>query len=51
MVYIGWFFIVIKGSTRFGSHCYNIGAETKTFEEAKQACSAAGANLVEVADR
>uniref|UniRef100_A0A7N6A7T8 Macrophage mannose receptor 1 n=1 Tax=Anabas testudineus TaxID=64144 RepID=A0A7N6A7T8_ANATE len=39
------------GSIRFGSYCYNIGAETKTFEEAKQACSAAGANLVDVADR
>ncbi|XP_072234626.1 macrophage mannose receptor 1 [Leuresthes tenuis] len=39
------------GSTRFESYCYNIGAETKTFEEAKQACSEAGANLVDVANR
>uniref|UniRef100_A0A4W6CGV2 Mannose receptor C-type 1 n=1 Tax=Lates calcarifer TaxID=8187 RepID=A0A4W6CGV2_LATCA len=39
------------GSVRFGSHCYNIGAETKTFDKAKQACSEAGAHLVDVADR
>ncbi|XP_071381660.1 macrophage mannose receptor 1 [Centroberyx affinis] len=39
------------GSIRFGSYCYNIGAETKTFDEAKQACTAAGSNLVDVADR
>lgn len=39
------------GSFRFGSHCYNIGAETKTFDDAKQACSQAGAYLVDVADR
>uniref|UniRef100_A0A669CF10 Macrophage mannose receptor 1 n=2 Tax=Oreochromis niloticus TaxID=8128 RepID=A0A669CF10_ORENI len=39
------------GSIRFGSYCYNIGAEKKTFEEAKQACSGAGANLVDVSDR
>uniref|UniRef100_A0A4W6CH01 Macrophage mannose receptor 1 n=1 Tax=Lates calcarifer TaxID=8187 RepID=A0A4W6CH01_LATCA len=41
----------MKGSVRFGSHCYNIGAETKTFDKAKQACSEAGAHLVDVADR
>ncbi|XP_015232976.1 PREDICTED: macrophage mannose receptor 1 [Cyprinodon variegatus] len=39
------------GSTRFGSFCYDIGGETKTFEEAKQACSKDGANLVDIADR
>lgn len=39
------------GSIRFGSFCYNIGSETKTFEEAKQACSQAGSYLVDVADR
>ncbi|XP_030611904.1 macrophage mannose receptor 1 [Archocentrus centrarchus] len=39
------------GSIRFASYCYNIGAEKKTFEEAKRACSEAGANLVDVADR
>ncbi|XP_054607456.2 macrophage mannose receptor 1 [Nothobranchius furzeri] len=39
------------GSVRFGSYCYNIGAETKTFEEAKQACSVAGANLLDINDR
>ncbi|XP_028288347.1 macrophage mannose receptor 1 [Parambassis ranga] len=39
------------GSIRFGSYCYNIGTETKTFDEAKKACSANSANLVDVADR
>uniref|UniRef100_A0A7N8YK80 Mannose receptor C-type 1 n=1 Tax=Mastacembelus armatus TaxID=205130 RepID=A0A7N8YK80_9TELE len=39
------------GSIRFGSHCYLIGAETKTFDEAKRACSEAGADLVDVANR
>ncbi|XP_037550261.1 macrophage mannose receptor 1 [Nematolebias whitei] len=39
------------GFARFGSYCYKIGAETKTFEEAKRACSEVGANLVDVADR
>lgn len=46
-----WNFYYLKGSTRFGSYCYNIGSETKTFEDAKKACSEAGANLVDVADR
>uniref|UniRef100_A0A8D3BXW4 Mannose receptor C-type 1 n=1 Tax=Scophthalmus maximus TaxID=52904 RepID=A0A8D3BXW4_SCOMX len=39
------------GSIRFGSYCYNVGAETKTFDEATQACSVVGANLIDVADR
>ncbi|XP_041817070.1 macrophage mannose receptor 1 [Chelmon rostratus] len=39
------------GSIRFGSYCYNIGSETKTFDDAKRACSEAGGNLVDVADR
>uniref|UniRef100_A0A665X210 Macrophage mannose receptor 1 n=1 Tax=Echeneis naucrates TaxID=173247 RepID=A0A665X210_ECHNA len=39
------------GSIRFGSHCYTIGAEAKTFNEAKQACSQSGSNLVDVVDR
>ncbi|XP_070709201.1 macrophage mannose receptor 1 [Pempheris klunzingeri] len=39
------------GSMRFGSYCYKIGPETKTFDEAKRACSEDGANLVDVADR
>uniref|UniRef100_G3NJ53 Macrophage mannose receptor 1 n=1 Tax=Gasterosteus aculeatus aculeatus TaxID=481459 RepID=G3NJ53_GASAC len=39
------------GSIRFGSYCYNVGSETKTSDEAKRACSAAGAHLVDVADR
>lgn len=39
------------GSTRFGSFCYNIGSEAKTFREAKQACSGAGGHLVDVTNR
>ncbi|XP_061614123.1 macrophage mannose receptor 1 isoform X1 [Phyllopteryx taeniolatus] len=39
------------GSLRYGSYCYTIGAEKKTFDEAKQACSQDGGNLVDVADR
>ncbi|TKS87642.1 Macrophage mannose receptor 1 [Collichthys lucidus] len=39
------------GSRRFGSYCYNIGSETKTFNDAKRTCSDAGGNLVDVADR
>nr|XP_019942865.1 PREDICTED: macrophage mannose receptor 1 [Paralichthys olivaceus] len=39
------------GSIRFGSYCYNIGAETKTFDDAKQTCSESGAHLVDVGDR
>ncbi|XP_056155303.1 macrophage mannose receptor 1 [Lampris incognitus] len=39
------------GWVRFGLHCYNIGAETKTFDEAKQKCGNAGSNLVDVTDR
>ncbi|XP_029954996.1 macrophage mannose receptor 1-like [Salarias fasciatus] len=41
----------VTGSVRFGSYCYNSGVETKTFEEAKQACSQAGASLVDITDR
>ncbi|XP_056290315.1 macrophage mannose receptor 1-like [Pseudoliparis swirei] len=39
------------GSIRFGSYCYNIGSETKTQDEAKRACSEAGAHVVDVTDR
>ncbi|XP_058500083.1 macrophage mannose receptor 1 [Solea solea] len=39
------------GSIRFGSYCYNIGAEAKTFADATQACSENGAFLVDVPDR
>ncbi|CAN9506368.1 unnamed protein product [Ophioblennius macclurei] len=39
------------GSVRFGLYCYNTGVETKTFEDAKQACAQAGATLVDIADR
>ncbi|XP_068437743.1 macrophage mannose receptor 1 [Clinocottus analis] len=39
------------GSIRFGSYCYNIGAEKKTLDEAKRACSEDGAHVVDVTDR
>ncbi|XP_068603912.1 macrophage mannose receptor 1 [Brachionichthys hirsutus] len=39
------------GWKRFASYCYNIGSETKTFDDAKRRCSDAGADLVDVADR
>ncbi|XP_047205018.1 macrophage mannose receptor 1 [Girardinichthys multiradiatus] len=39
------------GSSRFGSYCYEIGSETKTFEQATQACLEGGAKLLDVADR
>ncbi|KAM9712648.1 macrophage mannose receptor 1 isoform 1-T1 [Menidia menidia] len=39
------------GSIRFGSYCFQIGTETKTFEGAKQACAEAGANLLDVDNR
>ncbi|XP_074478489.1 macrophage mannose receptor 1 [Sebastes fasciatus] len=39
------------GSFRFGSYCYNIGSETKTLDDAKRACSAAGGHVVDVTDR
>ncbi|XP_010742418.3 macrophage mannose receptor 1 [Larimichthys crocea] len=39
------------GSRRFGSYCYNIGSETKAFNDAKRTCSDAGGNLVDVVDR
>uniref|UniRef100_A0A3P9KK49 Macrophage mannose receptor 1 n=1 Tax=Oryzias latipes TaxID=8090 RepID=A0A3P9KK49_ORYLA len=39
------------GSFRFASFCYNIGSETKTFEEAKQACANAGGTLLDIANR
>lgn len=43
--------LFFKGSTRFGSFCYDIGSEAKTFNEAKQACSGAGGYLVDVTNR
>nr|XP_057915903.1 macrophage mannose receptor 1 [Doryrhamphus excisus] len=39
------------GAVRYGSYCYTIGAEKKTFDDAKQVCSQHGGNLVDVADR
>ncbi|XP_051570049.1 macrophage mannose receptor 1-like isoform X2 [Myxocyprinus asiaticus] len=39
------------GWIRYGSYCYNIAMETKTFNDAKQICEQTGANLVDVASR
>ncbi|KAI4806365.1 hypothetical protein KUCAC02_017193 [Chaenocephalus aceratus] len=39
------------GSIRFGSYCYNIGSESKTFDEAQRACSETDAHMVDVTDR
>ncbi|XP_051944921.1 macrophage mannose receptor 1-like [Xyrauchen texanus] len=39
------------GWSRYGSYCYNIAMETKTFDEAKQICEQTGANLVDVSNR
>ncbi|XP_046884147.1 macrophage mannose receptor 1b [Hypomesus transpacificus] len=36
------------GWRRHGSHCYLTGAEVKTFEEAKEACSSSGSFLADV---
>lgn len=44
-------FNYLKGSIRFGSYCYKVGDETKTFDEAKRICLDAGSNLVDVSDR
>ncbi|XP_076014204.1 macrophage mannose receptor 1 [Genypterus blacodes] len=41
----------MNGAIRFGSYCYKIGDETKTFDEAKRICLGAGSNLVDVSDR
>uniref|UniRef100_A0A4W5L1V1 Macrophage mannose receptor 1 n=1 Tax=Hucho hucho TaxID=62062 RepID=A0A4W5L1V1_9TELE len=39
------------GWIRYGSYCYNIGSETKTFDDAKQTCQQSDSILVDVADR
>ncbi|XP_067107531.1 macrophage mannose receptor 1 [Osmerus mordax] len=39
------------GWIRFGIYCYNIGSETKTFEEAKTICQKSDSNLVHVDNR
>lgn len=39
------------GSIWYGRYCYKIGAETKSFEEAKTACSQDGSWLIDVGDR
>lgn len=46
-----FFFYYLKGSIRFGSYCYNIGSESKTFDEAQRACSETDAHMVDVTDR
>lgn len=40
-----------QGWIRFGSYCYNIGMERKSFADAMRLCSGVGAYLVDVADR
>ncbi|XP_024910181.1 macrophage mannose receptor 1-like [Cynoglossus semilaevis] len=40
-----------SGSFRFGSYCYTIGAQSKTFNEAARVCSEADGHLVDVANR
>ncbi|XP_067302919.1 macrophage mannose receptor 1-like [Pseudorasbora parva] len=39
------------GWVRYGSYCYNIAVESKTFNEAKLQCEKTGARLVDVANR
>ncbi|ROL48296.1 Macrophage mannose receptor 1 [Anabarilius grahami] len=39
------------GWVRYGSHCYNIAIESKTFNVAKLQCEQTGARLVDVANR
>ncbi|KAJ3611260.1 hypothetical protein NHX12_021276 [Muraenolepis orangiensis] len=39
------------GWTRFQWYCYQIGAQTKTFDNAKKACKESGGNLVDVRNR
>ncbi|XP_059901555.1 macrophage mannose receptor 1 [Gadus macrocephalus] len=40
-----------RGWTQFRWYCYQIGAQTKTFEDAKKVCKESGGNLVDVQDR
>ncbi|CAL8313738.1 unnamed protein product [Merluccius merluccius] len=39
------------GWTRFRWYCYRIGAQTKTFDQAKTACKESGGALVDIRDR
>ncbi|XP_010904068.2 macrophage mannose receptor 1 [Esox lucius] len=39
------------GWIRYGSYCYKIGSESKTFDEASQTCQQSASNLMNVADR
>uniref|UniRef100_A0A3B3RNL2 C-type lectin domain-containing protein n=1 Tax=Paramormyrops kingsleyae TaxID=1676925 RepID=A0A3B3RNL2_9TELE len=41
----------IKGWTRHGSFCYQIGSEEKTFEDANQDCLRKDSHLINVANR
>uniref|UniRef100_A0A8C9WMS0 Macrophage mannose receptor 1 n=1 Tax=Scleropages formosus TaxID=113540 RepID=A0A8C9WMS0_SCLFO len=39
------------GWTRFGSYCYYVGSEAKTFDEAKQTCQSSSSYLVDITSR
>ncbi|XP_066537164.1 macrophage mannose receptor 1-like [Hoplias malabaricus] len=39
------------GWVRYGYYCYQTGAQTKTFQEAKQMCEKSGSYLVDITDR
>ncbi|TRY97664.1 hypothetical protein DNTS_035477 [Danionella cerebrum] len=39
------------GWSRYGYYCYTAGSETKTFDEAKQACKKAESHLVDISSR
>ncbi|KAJ8419188.1 hypothetical protein AAFF_G00006870 [Aldrovandia affinis] len=39
------------GWVRYGSYCYYIGSETKTFNEAKETCKSSSSYLVDVSSR
>ncbi|CAL8398736.1 unnamed protein product [Arctogadus glacialis] len=40
-----------RGWSQFRWYCYQVGAQTKTFEDAKKVCKESGGNLVDVQDR
>lgn len=41
----------VKGWKRYGSYCYFIGTEKKTFEEAKEDCERSKSYLTDVSTR
>ncbi|KAG7268603.1 hypothetical protein CRUP_020036, partial [Coryphaenoides rupestris] len=41
----------VQGWTRYRWYCYQIGAQTKTFDDAKNACEQPGGHLVDIHDR